>query len=69
MSVSSTKTRWKTGEVCVISGRYRWDGYTDGARTPEPRPEEKDIPLSRGERFPPIRSCGKGCWWRLIRRI
>ncbi|MFH1264120.1 MAG: YjzC family protein [Planctomycetota bacterium] len=69
MSVSSTKTRWKTGEVCVFSGHYRWDGYLDGTRTPEPRPEEKEIPLSRGERFPPIRSCGKACWWKLIRRI
>lgn len=69
MSVSSTKTRWKTGERCVVSGHYQWDGYLDGTRSPQPTPEEREIPLSRGEIFPPIRSCGKACWWRLIRRI
>jgi len=61
-----TKTRFKTGETCIITGRYRFDGYTDGTSTPAPTAEEQEIPLAKDETFPPIRSAGKGCWWRLI---
>lgn len=59
--------RFKTGELCQASGVYRFDGYTDGAWYPRPRPEEHEIPLSKGERFPPIRSSGKACFWKLVR--
>lgn len=64
-----TKTRFKTGETCQTSGRYRFDGYTDGTSYPSPTSEEREIPLSRGETFPPIRSCNKACWWVLVSRI
>lgn len=60
--------RKKTGERCSESGVYRFDGYTDGTEVPTPRPEEREIPLSMGETFPPIRSSQKSCWWRLVRR-
>jgi len=36
---------------------------------PSPTAEEREIPLSAGETFPPIRSSGKACWWRLKQRI
>lgn len=62
-------TRFRTGEVCPESGRYQFDGYLDGTRSPAPTPEEREIPLSRGEKFPPIRSAGKSCWWKLMQRI
>jgi len=62
-------SRFRTGQQCVESGRYRFDGYLDGTSSPPPRPEEREIPLSRGETFPPIRSTGKGCWWKLVQRI
>lgn len=61
--------RFRTGEVCPASGRYRFDGYLDGTKSPPPKPEEMEIPLSKGERFPPIRSSGKSCWWKLVQRI
>lgn len=61
--------RFKTGDECPESGRYRFDGYLDGTSTPEPTPEEKVIPLSKGETFPPIRSTGKACWWKLIKKL
>lgn len=64
----ATATRFKTGQKCETSGAYRFDGYTDGTTTPAPKSEEQEIPLSRGETFPPIRSTGKGCWWKLVRR-
>ncbi len=66
---AQTAVRAKTGDTCQVSGRYRFDGYLDGTSTPAPHPEEVQIPLSRGERFPPIRSSGKACWWRLMERI
>lgn len=66
---TATRTKFKTGETCIVSGRYRFDGYTDGTSSPAPRREEREIPLSRGETFPPIRSSGKACWWKLMNRI
>jgi len=63
---TQVRTRFKTGEQCEITGRYRWDGYLDGTYSPTPTREETEIPLSRGETFPPIRSAEKACWWRLI---
>jgi hypothetical protein len=63
---SATKTRFKTGETCVETGRYRFDGYVDGTSSPPPTREEQEIPLSRDETFPPIRSCNKACWWKKV---
>lgn len=69
MSTVAVGTRYRTGETCVESGRYRFDGYLDGTWSPAPTPEEREIPLGRGETFPPIRSSGKACWWKLAQRI
>lgn len=55
--------RFKTGEECPEKGSYRFDGYTDGTLTPSPTAEEREISLTRGETFPPIRSAKKGCYW------
>ena len=65
---SSTTVRGKTGQQCHVSGVYTFDGYTDGTDYPPPTPEERRIPLSRLETFPPIRSSGKSCWWCLTER-
>ena len=62
-------TRFKTGEKCVESGRYKFDGYLDGTSYPAPTAEEREIPLSNGETFPPIRSAEKACWWKLMSLI
>ncbi|HMW34382.1 MAG TPA: YjzC family protein [bacterium] len=55
--------RFKTGENCKTTGRYRFDGYTDGSTYPFPSAEERSIRLTVGETFPPIRSCNKGAYW------
>lgn len=57
--------RFSTNQTCETSGVYDFDGYTDGTSTPAPTPNERRIPLSRGETFPPIRSQNKGAWWKL----
>ena len=62
-------TRFRTGETCTESGRYDFDGYTDGTWTPSPHSHEQRIALSKGERFPPIRSASKACYWKLVERI
>ncbi|MEN9935879.1 MAG: hypothetical protein RLZZ387_2458 [Chloroflexota bacterium] len=57
---------YKTGDTSPATGRYEFVRYTDGSTTPSPTSQERVIPLSRGEVFPPIRSCNKGAWWRQI---
>lgn len=59
--------RFKTGQTCEATGSYVFDGYLDGSSSPSPTAEERVIPLSRSETFPPIRSASKACWWKLQR--
>lgn len=67
MSVGSS-IRGKTGELCSVGGSYKFDGYLDGTRSPAPTPNEQVEPFDRGDRFTPIRSCNKGCFWVLTKR-
>lgn len=60
------KTRFKTGETSPYKATFRFDGYTDGTSTPAPTAEEKEIPMDKGDTFPPIRSTRKACWWNRI---
>lgn len=57
--------RKRTGETCVISGYYDWDGYLDGTRTPLPTSNERTIPMQPGKTFPPVHSSNKGAWWKI----
>jgi hypothetical protein len=68
MSTATAIKRYRTGEKCEISGRYDFDGYLDGMRYPQVRTDEKRIRLAKSDSFPPIRSAGKGCYWRLAER-
>ena len=52
-----------TSEICTRSGYYRFVRYTDGTTQPPPTNEEREIPMRRGEQFPPIRSSGKSAYW------
>lgn len=40
---------------------------TCGATDCQPTPGEREIPLARGERFPPEQHCGLAAVWRLVR--
>ncbi len=66
---TATKTRFKTGEESPYHAIYRFDGYVDGTSSPLPTAEEREIELERRETFPPIRSAGKACWWKLLRQL
>ena len=56
---------YKTGEEAPKTGTYNWVKYTDDTVSPTPTPNELQIRLEQGEKFPPIRSAGKAAWWRL----
>ena len=58
--------RFKTGDKCDTSGRYQFDGYTDGTSTPTPTANEQIIPLDVGDTFPPVRSSNKAAWWKYL---
>ena len=66
--ITSSAIRNHTGERCIVSGVYQFDGYLDGASYPSPKPAELREPIAQHNVFPPIRSANKGCWWKLIER-
>ena len=59
--------RFKTGETCETTGSYVFDGYLDGKQSPSPTSEERVIPMTKNNTFPPIRSSGQAAWWKLQR--
>jgi len=57
----------KTGEVCQITGIYRYSGHPDGSTGCHPTWKENDIRLEKGKKFPPIGSCKKIAQWVFVR--
>lgn len=68
MNATTATLRGKTGERCEVSGVYEFEKYVDGTVSPQPTVGEREIALSIHNVFPAIRSSGKACWWRLVRR-
>ena len=56
----------KTGEICIVSGTYKWNGHSDGSISCGVTHNEYTIPMTRGNPFPPTRSCEKGAFWVLL---
>ena len=65
MTTSTQAGLYKTGSEAPYTAWYVFVRYTDGTTTPPPTNQEREIYLTRGEKFPPIHSCDKGAWWRL----
>ena len=59
---------YKTGEKAPVTGQYEFVRYVDGTVTPAPTSNERIIPLSQGETFPPIKTSGKSAYWQLSQR-
>lgn len=55
---------YKTGEKAPYSASYNFIKYVDGSATPSPTMNEYYINLTKGEVFPPIRSCNKAAYWQ-----
>lgn len=56
-----------TGEKAQLSGVYKWIRHLTPSRC-QPTANERLIPLSQGETFPPCKSCQTGCEWELERK-
>ena len=57
---------FKTGQRAPVSGVYEYVRHLVPSSC-TPTPNEREIPLSQGEVFPPHRSCNAGVLWKLIR--
>jgi len=56
----SGKRRYHPGEICPESGVYLLVHHKDVSH------KQEDIPLSKGERFPPCRHCEHPIEWVLL---
>ncbi len=50
------------GEICPESGVYRIKGCKCESE------DQREIPLAKGHRFPPCRTCKGGFKWEFVRR-
>ena len=57
--------KYKTGDISPASAYFEWVKYTDGSFLPSPTSDEMKIPMDKGKKFPPVRSCDKGAWWKM----
>ena len=57
---------YKTGQKAPHTDIYEYVKSVDNKVSCEPTNEEKIIPLSKDETFPPVKSCGKdgGAYWK-----
>ena len=60
--------KYRTGEKVPVSGIYSYQGPIDQRTSCEPTTEERRVPLSKGETFPPVKSCESGAKWKLEER-
>jgi len=58
--------QFRTGSIAPVSGDYEFVQHVDSCPC-SPTEEEREIPLEKGERFPPCKSCETAVIWRLIR--
>jgi hypothetical protein len=58
-----TRTRFRSGDACLQSAAYRFDGYAVPRSVDLPRLGELEITLEAGQTFPPIESTQLDCWW------
>lgn len=61
-------TLYKTGESAPVSGDYAFVSLVNPNARCTPTIEERVIPLSKGETFPPLKSCGESCYRTLQRQ-
>ena len=51
-----------TGQTAPATGTYRFVSHMENS-TCQPTAEERNIPLTAGETFPPCRHCETGAYW------
>lgn len=65
-TVTYSMDEYKTGENAPESGTYVWVRPADNKLSCTPTSEEREIILSKDEKFPPVRSCDSagGAIWK-----
>lgn len=61
MIMTKRNDHFKIGEICQESGVYRIKGCDCKSE------QQREIPLSKGHKFPPCRSCTKPIVWEFVR--
>ena len=60
-------TEYTTGQKCEESGIYATVRHMKPGIPCSATPEEKTIPLAKGDTFPPHKSCNAGVVWKLTK--
>jgi hypothetical protein len=55
--------RFVSGDPCVRTGWYEFDGFVRGLQEPCPSLDEMEILVGSGEAFPMIRGSRRPCYW------
>jgi len=63
--ITTQTHRFRSGEKCVESAEFEFDGFLDGSAEQLPAPEEMTICVSTGQPFPGAGPDGKPSFWRL----
>ena len=61
--------KFRIGEICPESGIYKLEEHGVGSGNAQIPENQKEIPLSKGEKFPPCRDCKEEVFWILIRVV
>jgi len=59
---------FKIGQVCEESGVYRLKNCAQNANCSNKSEEQREIPLAKGEKFPPCRTCDGDIVWEFVRK-
>ncbi|MGE0010327.1 MAG: YjzC family protein [Candidatus Babeliales bacterium] len=61
--------RFNIGEICPESGVYRINNAACGIDNKGCVSEDqREIPLAKGDRFPPCRNCKGAVQWHMVRK-
>jgi hypothetical protein len=66
---TTTYQRFQSGDLCIESGWYEFDGYVDDVSDPLPALSQMEITLAVGQVFPPIQDPRRACYWKLVEGI
>lgn len=60
---------FKIGEICPESGIYKLREHGVGSGNAQRSEDQKEIPLAKGEKFPPCKDCKEEVVWELIKIV
>jgi hypothetical protein len=64
--MANIKNKFKIGEICPESGLYKLEEHGCGSGNAQKSKDQKIIPLTKGEKFPPCKNCSDQIRWILF---